>query len=115
MGANVVDPIVSLGAVTLGGKDVVDLIGQTWESADGEIDIIKEPNGALLTDAVDEVVSRFADADSVDFEGVDILTEARRNRERCGWQRSIGIRNTNSTIEDKSLDAVTSIVILVID
>ena len=115
LSAHSVDLEVSLGAVALSSDDVVDLIGQTGDSADAQVGVVEGVCCALLANAVDQVVARLADALPVHLEGVDVLAEPRRVGERSRHVRLVGVRDALAAVEDIPLDTVTFLIKLVVD
>ena len=115
LGADVVDEEVFGSALANTLKNVVDFVGVTGDSADGEVDIVE---GALRTNdasAVDFVETGLADAETVDEEGVGVCALARRVGQSGGRSRSGGFGDAHTAAEGISVDAVADLGDFVVD
>ena len=112
---NIVDSEVGLSTVTLSSQDVVNFISIAGNSADSKIRVIEGVSGALLADSVYEVEARNADTLTIDFNGINILAKSGTVGKFRRRLRKISVRNTFATVEDIVFNAVTCLLVLVID
>ena len=101
--------------VALTGKGVVGFIDVARDAADSVLDIVEGVVLALYADSSNQVIGSFADTDSVDSVGIDVLAVSWFNWETCRSKWSEGCRNASSSVEDVVLDTVTDFISSVVD
>jgi hypothetical protein len=103
LGTGSLHDVVALGAVALAGVEVVDLVGAALDAADALVDVVELAGGALGAEVVDQVVSGFADAATVDPVLVGCAD---------GSANSVAALSAHLVV---TFNAITALVLLVVD
>jgi len=115
LSTNASDSEVSLSTDTFSPEDIINFISITGNSADSKVRVIESGNWALLTNTSDQVVAGPTDTLTIDDKGVGILADSWRvGKLRSGSGGSCG-GNADSSFEAISLDAVTDLLVSVVD